>query len=183
MNNLPLARNKNIVVQNLAREILIYDLAEDRAFYLNETLALVYQACDGTTSFDKLKSKYSFNDDVIYLALDDLKRENLLEKNADYLSPFVGMSRREAIRKVGMASMIALPLISGLTAPTAANAASGVAVACTAPANTICLCPNGTVDSCGAGSTNFGFAQCQQNCTCVTPAICSSANGCTGTCR
>ncbi len=35
------------------------------------------------------------------------------------------MSRREVIKKVGLATMFTLPLISALSAPIAANAASG----------------------------------------------------------
>jgi hypothetical protein len=122
--NLPKSRTDNIVIQNLTKEVLIYDLLTDKAFCLNETSSIIFNACDGKTSFSQLKSETELSDDVIFLALDELKRADLLEKNADYKSPFIGMSRREVIRKVGLGSLAALPIISSLVAPTAANAQS-----------------------------------------------------------
>lgn len=121
---LPKARTENLVEQNLGAEILIYNLLTHKAFNLNETLSIVYQNCDGETSFGELKNKYKFTDDFIYLALDELKRSDLLAKDAVYSSPFAKTSRREVIKKVGLATMLALPLIAGLVAPQASNAAS-----------------------------------------------------------
>ena len=124
MNKLPLARSTDIVVQELGEEILIYDLNTHKAYNLNETSGTVYRACDGRTTFDELKLGTKLPDEIIFLALDELRRENLLEESQTYSSPFGGMSRREAIRRVGLASMIALPVISSLIAPTAAMAQS-----------------------------------------------------------
>jgi len=62
-------------------------------------------------------------DDVIYLSLDEIKKNDLIAEN--YVSPFAGMSRREIIKRVGLASMVALPIITGLIAPKAVNAQSG----------------------------------------------------------
>ena len=126
--NLPKARTANLLEQNLKNETLIYDLVTDKAFNLNETLSIVYKACDGETTFDELKREHKFSDDFIYLALDELEKENLLAEK--YESKFKGLSRREVIRKVGLASIIALPLIIGITAPLAAHAASGMITGC-----------------------------------------------------
>lgn len=125
MNKLPIARTENLLVQNLDKEILIYDLLTNKAYCLNETSAIIYQACGSKTSFDALKRKYKFTDEIIFLALDELKENNLIAGNQYLVSPFTGMNRREIIRKVGLASMVALPVISSLIAPVAANAASG----------------------------------------------------------
>lgn len=125
MNTLPKARTENIVEQNLKQETLIYDLITNQAFNLNETLSIIYKACDGATTFTELKRKYKFSDDFIYLALDELKQNELLAKGVGYVSPFANTSRREVIKKVGLATMLMLPLVSGLVAPTAAQAASG----------------------------------------------------------
>lgn len=124
--NLPKARNKNILTQDLDKELLIYDLISNKAYSLNETSKTVYQNCDGKTLFADLKSKYNLTGDLIFLALDELKRKNLLETETNYQSPFAGMNRREVLRKVGFASMIALPVISSLVAPTAAMAQSSL---------------------------------------------------------
>lgn len=67
-------------------------------------------------------------DEIIFLALDGLKKEKLLEDNSQYVSPFAEMNRRAVIRKVGLASLIALPVISNLIAPTAGQAASACGI-------------------------------------------------------
>lgn len=78
---LPMARTQDLLEQNFNNEIVIYDLLLNHAFNLNETLSVVYRACDGATSFDDLKRRYKFTDDFIFLALDELQRHNLLAES------------------------------------------------------------------------------------------------------
>jgi hypothetical protein len=59
---------------------------------------------------------------MIWLALDGLKKEGLLEES--YVSPVNNQSRREIIKKAGLMTVAALPVIYSLVAPTAAGAAS-----------------------------------------------------------
>lgn len=127
----PQSRKDNIVVQKLDGEVLIYDLKVNKAFCLNETLALVWQSCDGNKSVPEISRQVSktigesMSDDLIWLAISELKKENLLANGEDITNKFEGLSRREVIRKIGFASMVALPVISSLLAPTAIQAASG----------------------------------------------------------
>ena len=121
--NLPRARVDNVVVQNYESEVLVYDLTTHKAFCLNNTSAVVYHACDGSTTVEQLKARTKFDDDLIFLALSQLKDGKLVDDVALPQS-FAQLSRREAIRKVGMASMIALPVITALVAPHAIHAAS-----------------------------------------------------------
>ena len=130
MNRLPKARTENLVEQNLGRETLIYDLMLHKAFNLNETSSVVYKACDGQTTFEDLKKQHKFSDDFIYLALDELRRNKLL--NGAYNSPFAKTSRREIIKRIGLTSIAALPLIVGLTAPQAVHAQSAEQTSCRA---------------------------------------------------
>ena len=136
MKHLPQARTGNLVVQNLENEVLIFDLTENKAFCLNETSGLVYHACDGQTDFEDFKNKYKFTDEVIFLALDLLKKESLLEES--FVSPLAGLKRREVIKKIGLTSVIALPIISSLLAPTSAMAAASCGG--TLPPNTVLGC-------------------------------------------
>ncbi|MEK7724630.1 MAG: hypothetical protein AAB336_09805 [Acidobacteriota bacterium] len=122
MNKLPKTRTQNFVVQETANELLVYDLITNKAFCLNETAAIVFNACDGKTSFAELNRKHNFTDELIFLTLDSLSKENLLDEN--FSSPFDKMKRREIIKKIGLATMITLPIISSLVAPTAAAASS-----------------------------------------------------------
>lgn len=162
---LPLVRSENLVVQNLDNEILVYDLAINKAFCLNETSVIVYQACNGKTTFEELKAEHSLDDEIIFLALDELKRHNLLAIETDYQSPFAGMTRREVIRKVGLASMIALPLISSIVAPSAIQAQSG----CAAPGTISQIFCTASAPDCNVNDLGF---TCCSGMTALAPNAC-----------
>jgi hypothetical protein len=120
---LPKAKTTEIVEYELDEELMLYDLATNKAYTLNKTLKIVYKSCNGKETFDDLKRHHKFTDDLIYFSLDKLKTSGLLE---EYVHDHFGnLSRREIIKKVGLSSMIALPVISSLIAPTSASAASG----------------------------------------------------------
>lgn len=180
--NFPLSRKDNLVVQELNDETLIYDLNINKAFCLNETSALVWRLCDGTRSVKEIcqslnkKLKTFSNEDVVWLALDQLKNENLLI-NSEYIpNTFEGMSRREVIKKVGLSSMITFPLVSIVIAPTAAHASSTCSDA---------LGPGGTSGSggecyCRRGTTNVGQT-CLQGLASEAPSVCKPGCICTRT--
>jgi hypothetical protein len=126
----PKNRKDNIVIQELENEILIYNLKNNRALCLNSTSSAIWQLCDGTRSILEIadlmteKLKMPVSEDLVWLAISDLKKENLVEIETNQLF-LEGRSRREVIRKIGFASMIVLPVISSLVAPAAASAQSG----------------------------------------------------------
>lgn len=130
MNNNPKSRQSNLVIQELKNEILIYDLDTNKAYCLNETSAAVWQMCDGENSvlvISKLLSRKlnnSVSEDCVWLALDQLKQENLLEEKENLKINFGGLNRRQMIRKVGLTTVVMLPVISSLVAPTAIMAQS-----------------------------------------------------------
>ena len=149
MNSYPISRKTNIVVQEFETEVLIYDLKINKAYCLNQTSALVYQLCDGTKSVAEIsnlmsrKLKMLVSEDFIWLALDGLKKDNLLENNEQFEINFNSLSRRQIIKKVGFASMLMLPIISSVIAPSAAMAQSGLSLlgsACSS--NSQCLSGN-----------------------------------------
>ena len=129
MKRLPKARTLEIVERDLEDELLIYDLTTHRACTLNATSKIVFRACGERKTFDELKAKHRFTDELIYFALDQLKKQNLLAGDA-YVSPFANLNRRDVIRKVGLVCAVALPVISSLTAPQAFHAASSSIAAC-----------------------------------------------------
>jgi hypothetical protein len=154
----PISRQQDIVVQELKGEVLIYDLKTNKAFCLNETSALVWQLCDGNNSINQISQALSkklnspASENLVWLAIDQLKKENLIENSDELVSVFTGVTRREAIRKVGLGTMIAIPFISSLIAPTAAMAQSGVVGAC---ASNSCTCTDTSVNKdaiCGSCS-------------------------------
>ena len=138
---------------------------------------IVFNHCDGQTSFDDLKKKYKFTDDLIYLTLDQLKDDGLI---GEYRSKFQGASRREVIRKVGLASLIALPLFSSAIAPTAAHAQSESAAACVETGCSCILPLESTATTCPDPDSCVGVG-----CVCVLSGPCSPSQTtklCFGTC-
>ena len=197
--NKPKTRNENIVVQEMENEILIYDLKENKAFCLNETSALIYQLCDGKRTVEEISKSISkklnqpISEELIWLALDNFKKDNLLEENERFEIDFKGLNRRQVIKKIGLASMIALPIVSSIVAPNAAMAqSSGLALnaACTSSPQ----CASGQCNSIGpsAGKCCVPGIQANQQvpgtrqgalfsvdsatCTTLTLANCCSGN-------
>ena len=127
MNYLPKSRTENIVIQETITELLIYDLISNKAMCLNETSKIVWQACDGKTTFDEFRRKTNseFSDELIWLALEQFKHDDLLDKSVAIEPTFNSLTRRQVVRKVGFATMFALPMIVSIVAPSAAMAQSG----------------------------------------------------------
>jgi hypothetical protein len=148
MSNYPNSRQSNLVVQEIESELLIYDLQINKAFCLNKTSALVWQFCDGTNSIAEIGElmsrnlKLNVSEEFVWLALDDLKKNGLLEKSETFEINFSGLNRRQIVKKVGLASLIMLPIVTSVIAPTAAQAQSG---GC--PSNRFCNSLPGTPPS------------------------------------
>ena len=159
MQLLPKARNTEIVVRELDKELLIYNLTTHRAYQLNETLTIIHQACNGATSFSELKRKHKFTDDLIDFALDELQANNLLEGKRE--NHFPGFSRREVIKRIGLASMAALPVLTGISAPSAVNAASNCAAQ-----NQNCTFNNFQQSNCCTGGLRCTYDGNTNNTTC-----------------
>ncbi len=144
----PLGRRSNIVVQQTGDELLIYDLNIHKAFCLNETSAMVWQLCDGKNTASDISVKMSqrlgtlVSEDLVWLALDQFVSDSLLESGEMVVSHLAGVARREMIRKVGLASLIALPFISSVIAPKAA-AAQSTCVACNCASTGLVACTRG----------------------------------------
>lgn len=123
MNNsqYPLARTNGLVVQEVPNEVLVFDMETNEAHCLNETAAMVWKYCDGKTSVPEIAGILGQNkgsnvsDDLVWLAIDQLNEHKLLEAQLE--SKFTGQSRREVLKKIGFASMVALPIIASMVAP------------------------------------------------------------------
>ena len=162
MNNsqFPTARKSGLVVQEVPNEVLVFDLESNKAHCLNETAAMVWKSCDGETAvpeiakFIKKQFGKEVNDDFVWLAIDQLSENKLLEEKVT--APFKGQSRREVIKKIGLASMIAIPVVASLVAPQSVLA------------NVSCVCT--TSFDC----TLSGFETCGSQCCCNQAGICAN---------
>ncbi|HST54122.1 MAG TPA: PqqD family protein [Pyrinomonadaceae bacterium] len=138
----PLARAEGLVVRELPEEVLVYDLDTHRAMCLNRTAALVWKSCDGRNDVAAiaraLRAEFGAHvpEEVVWLALERLSRDRLIAERVRRPASLAGLSRRDVIKKVGLAAAVALPVVSAIVAPTTAEAASCLPTgsACTAPA-------------------------------------------------
>ena len=157
---LPKARKNDLVIQQSGDELLVYDTHTNKATCLNSISAMVWQACDGDNSpYDIRESlekrlKTPVTEDLVWFALEQLYKEDLLTNEEEFVGRYEGQSRREVIKKIGLSSAVSLPIIASLVAPMAVSAQS----ACT-PNAAGCL-PNGNV---GCSSPN----ECC-SCNCMT---------------
>lgn len=181
MENLPQARKNNLIVQEYETEVLIYDLQINKAFCLNQIAALVWQCCDGNRSIQEISMmvskslKANVNEDLIWIALDQLKREKLLEDSHKLKINFNGLSRREVIKKVGLSSMIALPLVASIMAPSSISAQSSVCRSSPGANqfNNGAGCPcNSSDDCCAVCGGAVGMMTCGGTNALDAPAIC-----------
>lgn len=160
--NLPLARRTGLVVQDMPDEVLVYDMDTNKAHCLNTTSAMVWRACNGSTSINEIvkqiekNSNAAVSDDLVWLAIDQLDEKGLLENKV--VSRFDGLSRRDVIKKIGFASVVALPVIASLVAPQSAMASSS----CVCNTDSDCS-GNNTPAACRSGVCNSGV------CAAVTP--------------
>lgn len=128
---LPLARLEEIITKRIDGELLVYNRLRDEAHCPNETAAAIWKRCDGRTTPDEIAELLStetgstIDEKLIWLGLDELRRKHLLTETEDQperATRGLTLSRREAIRRIGLGAAIALPVIVTITAPTPAQA-------------------------------------------------------------
>lgn len=169
----PISRRGNIVIQEIGGEVLIYDLTKDKVYCLNETSAMIWNICDGKKSVSEIAKSLNSSEDIVWLALDQLRDEKLIEDYQGSERYFNGLSRRQIIKKVGLASMVVLPLVTSIVAPKAVNAQSGQ---CAAPG----MSGNGLADNCPCAANNDCVSNCcdllQVNPVCSPLQVCQCAS-------
>ena len=154
----PIARKSGLVVQEVPDEVLVYDLESNKAHCLNRSAAIVWKSCDGSNSVSEIakivesQAGGKVTDDFVWLAIDQLSENNLLEMEVS--SKFAGTSRREVIKKIGLASMVAIPVIASLVAPQSALAAASCS--CNTPPS----CGNGPNAGCPSTTNCNGAGVC-----------------------
>lgn len=145
--NNPMARQNGIVVQEMPDEVLVYDLDTNKAHCLNHSAAFVWKSCDGSNSVGDIVKQFEatgagkVTEDFVWLAIDQLNENGLLQN--EVAPRFQGQSRRQVLKTIGLASMVAVPVIASLVAPSSALGA----VSCNCLQNQDCItrsCPSTT---------------------------------------
>lgn len=159
MNNphdyLPTARKSELISKEVSGELIVYDRESDRVHCLNSTAAFVWTHCDGRTSVARMarmledETKVAVEPEIVLYALEELNKSKLLDESYRAIAPKQALSRR-AVMRLGVATALAIPLISSVVAPTAAQAASCLPSGSGCASDSAC-CSNSCVDN-GRGS-------------------------------
>ncbi|MGI9167441.1 MAG: PqqD family protein [Pyrinomonadaceae bacterium] len=159
-NGEPRARKDDLIVKEMPDEVLIYDLVRDKAHCLNRAAALVWNYCDGRTSAAAMTGrleqelKVPVDEGVVWLALDQLSKNHLLEENIVPPTLMAGINRRQMIRALGVAAAVAVPVVTSIVAPTPAQAATLGGTG--SPCCTGTECASGVCNGAGAGCSPQG---------------------------
>jgi hypothetical protein len=119
--------NKDVIVQDVFGEMLVYDLERNIVRRLNRTAAAIWKQCDGRKNVAEITRAVApqfegqVDDQTVLFAVHRFSRAHLLAGRAPEMAPATKASRREWIKRIGIA---ALPLVTSLVVPTAAQAAS-----------------------------------------------------------
>ncbi len=167
---LPRVRDRrDLIVEEMADEVLVYDSRSQKAHCLNRSAALVWNHCDGRTTHSQMlklltAAKLASDEDVIQMALQQLASAGLLEPAANRRHRNVRISRRRILRGMAIAGGVALmlPLVDSVVAPTVAQAQSAACgnpgVSCCAP-GTYAADPHGDTE-CAGNSHCLGTGKC-----------------------
>ena len=127
---LPHARRDHLVVESLPDEVLVYDTERHKAHCLNRTAAAVWEHCDGQMSVADVARRLTrelqtpIEPAMVWLAVEQLKKAHLLTEAPRRPT---GLSRRELLKRLGVAAALAVPLVTTIVTPTAAQAVSCIA--------------------------------------------------------
>jgi len=125
----PKARNRDLLIEDVGDELLIFDIGSNRAHCLNGSAAAIWQHCDGTRSIATL-AEHLFpgleptdGQRLIGVGVARLRRRRLVENSTTDAS--VDLSKRHMVKKMAIlaaAAGFAAPIVSSVLAPTPAHA-------------------------------------------------------------
>jgi len=177
---LPLRREKDILIEELPGETLIYDQKRHKIHCLNQTAALIWRHCDGHTSIAEIaqllrkQADLPESEELIQLTLCDLAKRRLLQDHQQYQNAEAARwSRRDFARKLGVAAVL-VPAVMSVMAPTAMAAFGSGAIGSSCTTNAECA-PDVFGNRCCCQNASGG--QGIKN-TCTTVATCGGNNNC-----
>jgi Coenzyme PQQ synthesis protein D (PqqD) len=195
-----LARNDELVIQDLQDEVLVYDLKNHKAHCLNKTAAFIWNHCDGKTTTEDIAKMMTqewhtpVTEDAVWFAMSKLSKAELLQQRIVLPESRAGMSRRSAIRRLGLGALL-IPVVMTIVSPTAMAGASVPAAClscikkitgaadCVTPTADCTDVPGACFDNAGCG--NGQFLNCQSCGQCLgltggstTVSWVAAAHGC-----
>jgi len=132
------------VTRDLGDELLVYDLERHKAYCLNQVAMQVFRHCDGETTIPDMARRVGnalglpVDEQAVRLGLLRLDKAHLLDGPAGQIPH---TSRREMLRTLGRAAAVVVPLVTAITVPTSAQAATPSCVGRTCNEDSDCSPP------------------------------------------
>jgi hypothetical protein len=183
-------RTEGILTRPVAAELVVYDARTDKAHLLDPVSATVWRACASGRSLGEIAMEVGERftaaapEQVVWSALHELAAAGLVD--GDPAIPEGAMTRRELLKRAGLAAVL-LPAVTTILAPTpaAAQATGGPCRpngnACTG--NSQCCTQNCSAGTCQcqvtAGPCLFGADCCSGVCTSGTCQCRATGTACT----
>ena len=116
-----------VIARPVGNEVVVYDPDTHTAHCLNRTAAIVLRSADGESSVGAIAQRLALetgtepDEHVVWETLERLTETKLLESKPSLL---VSVSRRRALRRVGLGAAALAPIVASLVVPTPAEAAA-----------------------------------------------------------
>ncbi len=170
MNNLfrPKTDSSEFVIQELPDELLLYNLSKNKAYALNNTSGFVWQNCTGEKTIKEIANdlenhlQKNVPEELIWLTLKKLHAEDLIIIEDETIFNEINTNRREILKKAGLATLVALPIVSSLIAPQAAAAQSGIIL----EQCSVCLTKTHEFTTCATVCQDIIVGDCHDNSGC-----------------
>jgi Coenzyme PQQ synthesis protein D (PqqD) len=126
----PPTRRDGLIVLELEDETLVYDRESHEAHCLNRTAALIWKHCNGRLTVAEITKLLAnelhgkVDEQVVWLALSQLSKKQLLADQIPRQWAAPRITRREMAHRLAQAVVIATPIIATIIAPTPATAGS-----------------------------------------------------------
>jgi hypothetical protein len=136
---IPVARQKNLLIQEVGNELVLYDQQTNKSHCLNSVAACVWNHCNGQNSVEdiarfltqELNIPANAGVDIrglVYLSLEELEQYGLIERYLSAPTAVATLSRRTVVKTATLAGGFAIgsmfPLVKSIIAPTPAMASS-----------------------------------------------------------
>jgi Coenzyme PQQ synthesis protein D (PqqD) len=157
--HLPKRRSEGIIVRGLPEEVLVYDRDRDKAHCLNRSAAAIWEHCDGHSTAAEIarsvekQTGMTLSEELVWLAIEALGRDHLLAERVEWPAAIPHMTRREAVRRIGIGAIMAVPIVTTIIAPTPAQASTCLARCSSCSTGAQCcsgVCASG-VSGCASG--------------------------------
>ena len=133
MSAFPIRRDHVLIVSTLGEDLIVYDERVHAVHTLKEAAVRAWQACDGESDVESIAKSTGLSPDLVNHLMSQLATINLIE---GYAVPQDSRSRRSVIRRAAEGTVVAIPFIISVSAPSSAHHASGQCHPAGAPCST-----------------------------------------------